>query len=190
MTPLLSNPGKDFAVPNKERLIREKKEEWGGGKIGDGGGGFRGRSALLGVESVEVKFLNEYGEGSRKYILSAPSILMLVVQRGSLFYADEPDKTESMTQVYVKHSLKRRHEFHMFSPYEDTTRAHPDYVSVASLTLSCSTTAAFVFTAVVATLLISTVADMALFVFYVPNAILTGFAEEREKGYCNRIEPY
>ncbi|GJU79127.1 hypothetical protein Tco_1276197 [Tanacetum coccineum] len=48
-----------------------------------------------------------------------------MVQCGSLFYADEPDKTELMTQVYVKHSLKRRHEFHMFSPYEDTTRAHP-----------------------------------------------------------------
>ncbi|GKB52166.1 hypothetical protein Tco_0902919 [Tanacetum coccineum] len=46
-------------------------------------------------ESIEVKILNEYGEGSRKYILSAPSILMLVVQRGSLFSADEPDKTES-----------------------------------------------------------------------------------------------
>ncbi|GJZ70452.1 hypothetical protein Tco_0634002 [Tanacetum coccineum] len=29
----------------------------------------------------------------RKYILSAPSILMLVVQHGSLFSADEPDKT-------------------------------------------------------------------------------------------------
>ncbi|GJX67538.1 hypothetical protein Tco_0303265 [Tanacetum coccineum] len=48
-----------------------------------------------GVESIEVKFLNEYGEGSRKGNTVCPCVLMLVVQRGSLFSADEPDKTES-----------------------------------------------------------------------------------------------